>query len=1318
MAITVGDLVANLNLNVVGIESSLRAMTDLHESAVRLSTSMAGVALTGNLAETIGKLNTQLSALKVPIPDFDNAGTVAALDAHRDIILGKYNGIQGGIIAKISSRNSALRTEYENGLTVTQNYVDKLNAILAKANNAGQTTTSSSSVSSVSSEMAVETARVLKAAEDRIRRLSELSRNGTSVLSTEHATAESVRTADGLARAIDAVNKKAEIELRGLERQKQQAADTQVNLAAINVKRVEDEKKVVDQIVLANKPLTDSRLIKVPTIPTKPWGWENSAVSLPPKSAGTETGGSSGLNTLGEALDRVKAGAEKVKASVDAATKSTVDLGVAATATAASETKLATSTTATVSSEEKLVSSGKRAEATLNTLATAVGGASEKIKGIGASLGVSEEKLSAFANYASSTSSSLSRLSSGLSLVNAHFGQAFSRVQTLSYATEGLSGGWQVAASGAILLGSAIASLGGHAITVAKSLDGAEAELKAYGASFNDVANLSLKYGTNISQIAKPYGQLRESIVAATGSTEDFVRISDDLSAFGAKFSLTSDTVGTLMKTVRDFYQEGIVSFDGLTKQLGEKLPSAAKAILPAFNEMVAASGRMGETGPIRDYVVALEQAKKSAYELALASGKSSDEAAIASKRAGLGVKEFNSAVEAGLVTSIKYTPVYMAQYREMMNVGADGGNNMKTSLDRLNAAKELFIRRVDQSIGITTGWNKVVELAASTLTSLSTAITSSPFGTLASYALSATAGITALGGAMAVARAVGVSWFSTLVVGGATIAALAARMGLLGLAVTGVAVALSLATADSAKAATSTVETTVKNVEDATNRMRTSTSVSASTDLQIVAAGAAQEIKLLEATSTKLQSEIDSIRKEQATRRMQFSRTMDDPSATFDSLRTNVAEEKLQSLSKSYGLVTDGIDKLRIAVAAANKELPSDALGTKVENTAEKVRVATEKEVAELRLYMTEVQTLGAEAADLNRAVRAKVASSVAAGVPQGAAEDMKPQFEAIERLRVATTKLTATKRESAGTSYLGKKDDPETIIRYSEMIVEGVGIKQANAFKKAELDINKYREALIATGNSELEVAAKVNQLTQAFSLQEKGINTAALQFRPYVAVQRGMEGLADSIADSASKGDLSLKSLSASFSRATQSIIKDLIAMMLKAAIVKPLMESMGLMGGGGMGSVASSAGSGMGGINPFAWAGSVQANAVGDVVDQPAHFMGGGSAGGSGGVGVMGEAGPEAIIPLSRGPGGRLGVSMMDGSANKKSGNDQDRRLGGEITVTINPSSEFHATLVSTVEGTVAKTSPQVVAASVDATKRALPGMIGSAQKRSL
>jgi phage-related minor tail protein len=69
------------------------------------------------------------------------------------------------------------------------------------------------------------------------------------------------------------------------------------------------------------------------------------------------------------------------------------------------------------------------------------------------------------------------------------------------------------------------------------------------------------------------------------------------------------------------------------------------------------------------------------------------------------------------------------------------------------------------------------------------------------------------------------------------------------------------------------------------------------------------------------------------------------------------------------------------------------------------------------------------------------------------------------------------------------------------------------------------------------------------------------------------------------------------------------------------------------GSGAGNAAS--GHALGAIKPFA---------AGGVIGTPTYFPLS-----SGGLGLAGEAGPEAIIPLARGPNGQLGVAMHGSSA---------------------------------------------------------------------
>jgi len=70
--------------------------------------------------------------------------------------------------------------------------------------------------------------------------------------------------------------------------------------------------------------------------------------------------------------------------------------------------------------------------------------------------------------------------------------------------------------------------------------------------------------------------------------------------------------------------------------------------------------------------------------------------------------------------------------------------------------------------------------------------------------------------------------------------------------------------------------------------------------------------------------------------------------------------------------------------------------------------------------------------------------------------------------------------------------------------------------------------------------------------------------------------------------------------------------------------------GSVGGGGSASLAAASGA----IKPFA---------AGGVIGTPTYFPLS-----DGGVGLAGEAGPEAIMPLARGPDGRLGVSGGGGN----------------------------------------------------------------------
>lgn len=91
----------------------------------------------------------------------------------------------------------------------------------------------------------------------------------------------------------------------------------------------------------------------------------------------------------------------------------------------------------------------------------------------------------------------------------------------------------------------------------------------------------------------------------------------------------------------------------------------------------------------------------------------------------------------------------------------------------------------------------------------------------------------------------------------------------------------------------------------------------------------------------------------------------------------------------------------------------------------------------------------------------------------------------------------------------------------------------------------------------------------------------------------------------------------------------------------SVLKPVTSQLGNLIGGGLQNL-------MGGLLPFEngaafSSGRVQAFAKGGVVSQATSFPM------RGGTGLMGEAGPEAIMPLARGADGKLGVRGGSGGA---------------------------------------------------------------------
>jgi lambda family phage tail tape measure protein len=150
-----------------------------------------------------------------------------------------------------------------------------------------------------------------------------------------------------------------------------------------------------------------------------------------------------------------------------------------------------------------------------------------------------------------------------------------------------------------------------------------------------------------------------------------------------------------------------------------------------------------------------------------------------------------------------------------------------------------------------------------------------------------------------------------------------------------------------------------------------------------------------------------------------------------------------------------------------------------------------------------------------------------------------------------------------------------------------------------------------------------------------------------------RRELDGMQGSMKDAGREATGMSRSVSSSVRQAFEGMIFD----------GKRLSETLAGVGRNISGAVLSKAlapvqnalGSALGGLLPFADGGVVSGGRVaafarGGVVDGPTHFPM------RGGVGLMGEAGPEAILPLARSADGRLGIRGEGG--------------GGAVNVTMN------------------------------------------------
>lgn len=296
--------------------------------------------------------------------------------------------------------------------------------------------------------------------------------------------------------------------------------------------------------------------------------------------------------------------------------------------------------------------------------------------------------------------------------------------------------------------------------------------------------------------------------------------------------------------------------------------------------------------------------------------------------------------------------------------------------------------------------------------------------------------------------------------------------------------------------------------------------------------------------------------------------------------------------------------------------------------------------------------------AAERERADAAAAAQDRLRGARAAAAAAARAQAEEARRLEEiqqagisAQESLNAVLREQAD---LQGEGSPlfEASRAYADRLTELIGIE--DRLREAQL-LSAGAQAQLAAARAQAEeqlAAAAAEMERQKIAgrviLNEKQLTESVDQVSEYaLEAARGIQGIISGALTDGFEGGVD--GILKSFER----LITQITAQIVAAQISESLFG--GLTGGGGkgpkgggfnFGSLLSSFFGGFGGGfakgGVFA-GGQVQAFANGGVVGSPTLFpMGGGR------TGLMGEAGPEAIMPLTRGADGKLGVRVQGGS----------------------------------------------------------------------
>ena len=386
---------------------------------------------------------------------------------------------------------------------------------------------------------------------------------------------------------------------------------------------------------------------------------------------------------------------------------------------------------------------------------------------------------------------------------------------------------------------------------------------------------------------------------------------------------------------------------------------------------------------------------------------------------------------------------------------------------------------------------------------------------------------------------------------------------------------------------------------------------------------------------------------------------------ATFDALNKARQGDFAGAGRALYEGLTQGIDQARRAFEQIQKlwtDAPSPGTGLRrggrsmaldTSEADDKAAKDAEKAAREQERLEERRRALGERALDLQRQLRESVEDLNAAYAGVGANEFEQLALRRNEAITENNRLVDELTRDVVKLALEINEADGQIDIKPFEDLINK--ISEGNV----ALADKQYEEGLKAIGDEAAKAAIGAMEFVDAIELQSQTIQGLKGGISSYLesigtlsenisnVAQNAFKGLEDAIVSLTMTGKFSFKEFAL-------SVVEDLTRMVTRMLIIAPILQFIQSLLPGGPGAGLSGTGALSttklfpGGVfaNGGAFANGIQPFAAGGVVNSPTLFKF--ASGGALRNGLMGEAGPEAIIPLKRGRDGKLGVAGGGGT----------------------------------------------------------------------